>query len=157
MATAIATTHPGTSETAARTIPVADATPRTSPRLWRAGLGAGVVAAAATTATALAADAAGVDVAVDGEQIPAAGFAQLTMVGALIGLLLARVLSRRARHPQRTFVRTTVVLTALSILPDVVADAPTATRVLLAATHVVAAAIVIPALASRLEPSRVTR
>jgi peptidoglycan/LPS O-acetylase OafA/YrhL len=157
MATAIATTPLGTSETATRTIPVAEATHRTSPRLWRAGLGAGVVAAAATTATALAADAAGVDVAVGGEQIPAAGFAQLTMVGALIGLLLARVLSRRARHPQRTFVRTTVVLTALSILPDVVADAPAATRILLAATHLVAAAIVIPALANRLEPSRVDR
>jgi peptidoglycan/LPS O-acetylase OafA/YrhL len=138
-------------ESADTAIPAGETRRRTSPRLWRVGLTAGLVAAATTTAMALVAEAAGVDVAVGGEQIPAAGFAQLTMVGALIGLLLAAVLSRQAHHPQRAFVRTTVVLTALSVVPDVLADAPTATRLVLAATHVVAAAIVIPALARRLE------
>lgn len=66
------------------------------------------------------------------------------------GTVLAVVLSRRATRPQRTFVVTTVVLTALSIIPDVLADASTSTRFTLALSHVVAAAIVIPALASRL-------
>ena len=57
---------------------------------------------------------------------------------------------RKASHPAGTFVRTTLVLTALSIVPDVVADAATSTRIVLALTHLVAAAIVIPAVASRL-------
>ena len=39
------------------------------------------------------------------------------------GTILAVVLSRRATRPQRTFVVTTVALTALSIIPDVLADA----------------------------------
>jgi hypothetical protein len=59
-------------------------------------------------------------------------------------------LSRRANQPRRTFVRTTIALTLVSIVPDVLADAHTSTRLTLALTHVVAAAIVIPALASRL-------
>ena len=46
--------------------------------------------------------------------------------------------------------RSTLLLTALSIVPDVLADAQVSTRLTLALTHVVAAVIVIPALASRL-------
>ena len=46
--------------------------------------------------------------------------------------------------------RTTVVLTALSLVPDAIADAATATKALLMVTHLVAAAIVIPAVARRL-------
>ncbi len=60
------------------------------------------------------------------------------------------MLSRTARRPRRTFVRTTVVLTALSLVPDVIADAAPATKALLMLTHLVAAAIVIPAVARRL-------
>src|SRR2546425_596213 len=45
---------------------------------------------------------------------------------------------------------TLVALTTLSFVPDVLADAHVSTRLTLALTHVVAAAIVIPALASRL-------
>jgi hypothetical protein len=47
-------------------------------------------------------------------------------------------------------VRTTVALTALSLIPDAIADAAVETKGLLMLTHLVAAAIVIPALASRL-------
>jgi peptidoglycan/LPS O-acetylase OafA/YrhL len=67
----------------------------------------------------------------------------------VIGTILALVLSRRSAEPQRTFVRATIVLTVLSIVPDVLVDAHVATKLTLALTHVVAAAIVIPALASR--------
>jgi len=42
------------------------------------------------------------------------------------------------------------VLTALSFVPDVTADATTATKLTLMLTHVVAAAIVIPSLAASL-------
>ena len=55
-----------------------------------------------------------------------------------------------ARRPLTTFVRTTIVLTVLSLVPDVLADASVTTKVLLMLTHVVAAAIVIPAVARRL-------
>jgi hypothetical protein len=52
-------------------------------------------------------------------------------------------------------VRTTVALTALSFIPDLlVAGAAAETRVTLMVTHLVAAAIFIPAIASRLDQGR---
>ena len=59
-------------------------------------------------------------------------------------------MSRKARRPRSTFIRTTVALTVLSLVPDVIADAAPATKALLMLTHLVAAAIVIPAVARRL-------
>jgi hypothetical protein len=108
------------------------------------------VASVAVLAFAATADAAGVSLEVGGEAIPLVGFAQMTFLCSLIGTVLAVVFARRARNPQRLFVRTTVALTIVSFVPDVLADASTATRVALALSHVVAAAIVIPALARRL-------
>jgi hypothetical protein len=132
--------------------PTSTATRTTTPArtLWKAGVVSGLVAAVANTVTAAVARAADVPLAVKGEAIPIAGFAQLTFVGAMLGLVLAKVLSRRAANPRRTFLHTTVVLTALSILPDFLADATTASRVVLAATHLIAAVIIVPSIASRL-------
>jgi hypothetical protein len=48
------------------------------------------------------------------------------------------------------FLCTTLVLMALSIASGVVADATTASRIVLAVTHLIAAAIVMPSIASRL-------
>ena len=48
------------------------------------------------------------------------------------------------------FVRITVALTALSLVPDLTADATTATIATLMLTHLVAAAIVIPVWRDRL-------
>jgi hypothetical protein len=118
--------------------------------VWKTGVGAGLAASAATVGVAGLARAIDVPLAVGGESIPLVGFAQLTFVATIIGTVLAAVMSRRANRPAQTFVATTLVLTAMSIVPDVLADAQTATRFALALTHVVAAAIVIPALASRL-------
>jgi hypothetical protein len=84
------------------------------------------------------------------EAIAVLGFAVLTAGFSLVGLILAAVLSRTARRPRSTFIRTTVVLTVLSLVPDVIVDAAPATKALLMLTHVVAAAIVIPAVARRL-------
>lgn len=117
-------------------------------RVWTVGLAAGVVAAAATSLAAVIATALGADLAIGGEQIPTSGFAMLTFVGAIVGSAIAKV-AQRTDRPHRTFVRTTVVLTALSLIPDVVADATWSTRVLLGVTHLIAAAIIVPALASR--------
>ncbi|HEX2578418.1 MAG TPA: DUF6069 family protein [Aquihabitans sp.] len=138
-----------TTTTDAPVAPVAE-TVTDRPLLWRAGLASGVVAGAATTALAAVASAAGTSLDIAGEAIPVIGFAQLTIVCAAIGVVIARVLARRARHPRSTFTRTTVGLTLLSLVPDVTAQAATSTKLLLIATHLVAAAIVIPVLAGRL-------
>ena len=120
------------------------------PRLWRVGVTSGAVAVVATCITVLAARAGDVDVAIDGERVPLDGFALFTMVGALFGVALAKIASRRAQHPRTTFVRTTVALTIVSIVPDLIVPATTGSRIVLAVTHVVAAAIIVPALAARL-------
>ena len=121
-----------------------------TPSLWRSGLKAGVLAAAATTVIAVIASAAGVSFEVEGEAIPLAGYAQMTLLGAVAGVLLATGLRRWARTPPRTFVRATIALTALSIVPDLTVgfDAPSAATLIVA--HVVAAAIIVPRLAARL-------
>ncbi|GAA2429264.1 hypothetical protein GCM10010191_48290 [Actinomadura vinacea] len=114
------------------------------------GVTAAAVAAAATAAVAAAGEFAGISLAVGGAPIPVSGFAVLTVIFSVVGLMLALVLARTAGRPRTAFVRTTVVLTALSLVPDVLADASVATKMLLMLTHVVAAAIVIPAIARRL-------
>ncbi|MGN9841344.1 DUF6069 family protein [Nonomuraea sp. H19] len=114
------------------------------------GLTVAVVAGAATAAVAAAGEFTGIGLAVGDAPIPVSGFAVLTVIFSVVGLVLALVLARWARRPRTAFVRTTIVLTVLSLVPDVLADAPLATRVLLMLTHVVAAAIVIPAIARRL-------
>lgn len=119
-------------------------------RVWTVGLAAGVVAAVATSLTAAVATAVGADIEVDGEVIPAGGFAVLTLVGAVLGIAIAK-LARRMRRPRTVFVATTVTLTALSVIPDVVADATWTTRLVLAATHLIAAAIIIPTVARRVD------
>jgi peptidoglycan/LPS O-acetylase OafA/YrhL len=125
-------------------------TSTTTQQIRRTGLLAGLTASVATSTTAAVASALDVSLKVGGEAIPVIGFAQLTFVAAIIGTVMAVVMSHRARRPRHTFVVSTIALTALSIVPDVTADAHTSTRLLLALTHVIAASIVIPALSSRL-------
>ncbi|HKE77095.1 MAG TPA: DUF6069 family protein [Acidimicrobiales bacterium] len=132
-------------------IPTTDTTsPVSATPLWRSTARAGVAAAVATTAVAAGALAAGVPLEISGEPIPVASFAQLTLMGATLGLLLATALRRWAARPRRTFTAATVALTVLSVVPDLMPDAAVATKATLVATHVVAAALVIPAIARRL-------
>jgi hypothetical protein len=121
--------------------------------LWRPALVSGAVAAVATTAIAAVADAADVSFEADGEPIPLMGFAQMTMLGALLGLVIAR-LCRRATHPRAMFVRITVALTALSVVPDFAMSFDADSRFVLVLTHVAAAAIVVPVVARRLPAVR---
>jgi Family of unknown function (DUF6069) len=124
--------------------------PPTALQLLRDGAAATVLAAVATAAVAAAGQAVGISLDIAGAPIPASGFATLTVIFSVIGLLIAVGLRRFARHPRTTWIRTTVALTVLSLVPDVIADAATTTKVLLMVTHLVAAAIVIPAVARRL-------
>jgi hypothetical protein len=126
------------------------ATTPTVGALLLAGSAATVAAAVATSAVAAAGQAVGISTAVAGAPIPVSGFAVLTAIFSVLGLVIATGLRRFARHPRTAWIRTTVVLTVLSFVPDVLADATIATKALLILTHVVAAAIVIPVVARRL-------
>jgi hypothetical protein len=142
----------------------ATATKPTQRSVWLPGLAATVGATIATTALAVLANRAGIsfiDPAHPEMPIPPSGFATLTAVFSLVGVVLAAILARTARNPRSTFIKTTVALTALSIVPDFVAipslglpDFHTATSFTLAGLHLVAAAIVIPVLAGRLAARR---
>ncbi len=129
---------------------IVDATSRPGHSLLRAGAASGAIAAIATTAIAAMRNGFGDDLAVAGEPIPLAGFATLTLVGAVLGVAIAALLRRSVRRPRGAFVITTTALTALSLAPDLTADATAGTRLVLALTHVIAATIIVPALARRL-------
>ena len=122
----------------------------------RAALASGSVAAVATTAVAAAADAAGISsFEIDGEVIPLLGFAQMTLVGAVVGGLLAAALRRwssasASASAARRFFAVAAVLTALSCVPSVTMPDDAATKIVLVATHVLAAAIIVPALARQI-------
>jgi peptidoglycan/LPS O-acetylase OafA/YrhL len=113
----------------------------------RATVVVGLVAAAVTTAAAAALHAAGVSFDVGGEMIPLAGFAQMTLLGAVIGGVLVAIFNRRSSEPRQRFVQVAVVLTALSCVPSALLPDDAATKVALVALHLLAAAIIVPVLA----------
>ena len=115
---------------------------------------AGVVAAVATTVIGAAAKAADVPLVVGDLEIQVPMFAVFTLAAAALGAVIATQLQRRTGQPRRAFVITTVVLSALSVVPDLVADATTATKLTLITAHLVAAAVIIPAVAARLTTGR---
>jgi amino acid transporter len=138
-----------------RVIP--SATTRTAERqpVWKHGVAAAVVASVATAVLAAVASAAGVSFADStGASIPLAGFAQLTLVFSLVGVGIAAVMARKVRRPRPTFVRTAVALTALSFVPDLTFGFDAGSAATLITLHIVAAAIVVPALAGRLARTR---
>jgi hypothetical protein len=96
-------------------------------------------------AIAAVARAADVSLAIDCESIPVAGFATMTLVGAVLGVVLAAVLRQR-----RSFVAVCIVLTVASVIPSLTQPDDTATKVVLVIAHLVAAAVIVPLLARRL-------
>lgn len=110
---------------------------------WGAGIATGLVAAAVVTALAAVLSASGHALTLSDGAIPVIGFAQFVLAGALVGIVLARHTSRRA------FYRTTIALTALSVIPSIALGATAADKLGLVLTHVVAAAIIVPRLARR--------
>jgi amino acid transporter len=141
--------------TSSATTPSAMSPTGTRRSVWRHGVVAAVAASATTTVLAAAASVAGVTFADQtGASIPIAGFAQLTLVFSLVGVGIAAIMARKAHRPRRTFVRTTLVLAVLSIVPDLTFGFDAGSAATLITLHAVAAAIVVPALAARLARSR---
>jgi len=125
--------------------------------VWLVGVLAALAGAVVTEAFALVTRAAGVPMeaaspgAKEAAEIPVGGFAGGVLFWSVAGIVLAVALARWARRPARTFTVTTVALTVLSLVPPAVAPhTATSTQVVLAASHVVAAAVIIPLLAQRL-------
>jgi hypothetical protein len=125
-------------------------TARTTWSLRRTTLIVGLVASAAVAALAALFHAAGVSFDVHGA-IPIAAFAQMTFLGAVAGGVIAAMLRRRSVEPARRFVQVAVALTAVSCVPSVVLPSDVATKLALVATHLVAAAIIVPVLARNLD------
>jgi hypothetical protein len=108
-------------------------------------------AAVAATLGAALARAAGVDLVVQGDEaVPVAGIGVVTGVCSLAGVVLAVALLRWSARPAEWFVRATVALTAISLVPPVLWGSAAATAATLVALHLLAAVVVVPALARRL-------
>jgi hypothetical protein len=118
--------------------------------VWLHGVVAALVAAAVTTGAAAVASALGVSFEVKGEAIPLLGFAELTLIFSVIGLGIAAIIARKAAHPRQTWIRTSVALVLLSFVPDATFGFDLPSALTLMGLHALAAAIVIPLVASRL-------
>lgn len=114
-------------------------------RLVRTGALAGAVAAVCTTVAAAIARAGDISLDVDASAIPIAAFTWWTIVGAALGVVVARLLGERRR-----FLVVATVATGLSLIPPIAAPDDTATKAVLVATHLLAAAIIVPVLGHRL-------
>ncbi|HKA05410.1 MAG TPA: DUF6069 family protein [Acidimicrobiales bacterium] len=132
----------------------ASAVPAAPRSLLRVGVAAGVLGAAAATLVAVVAKAAGVPMmAADkasavADDLPMYGFAMGVLISTAVGIVLAAGLGRWVKRGAGVFVGVTVALTIVSFFgPVTTHHATTATRLVLALTHVVAAAIVIPPVA----------
>jgi len=119
----------------------------------RVGALAGVAAAVATEVVAAVARVSDVSMRAGGfgadvaEPIPVFGFAFATLMLTAVGIAMAVAMTRFAKRPAHAFAVAAVVLTAVSLVPPGLAGSTTAgTKVILALTHVVAAAFVVPAI-----------
>jgi hypothetical protein len=144
---------------AASTTTAAPASSATPSRLsvLRVGALAGVAAAVATELVAAGARVSDVSMeagsfgAETAEPIPVLGFAFATLLWTAVGIVMAIAMTRWAKRPARTFTVTAVVLTIVSLVPPALAGSTTTgTKVILALTHVVAAAFVVPAIRNEL-------
>ncbi|WP_328771779.1 DUF6069 family protein [Streptomyces sp. NBC_00286] len=129
--------------------------------VWLVGVLATLAGAVVTEVFGLIARGVGVPMdaaspgAKEAAEIPVGGFAGGVVFWSIAGIVLAVVLARWAKRPARTFVTITVALTALSLAgPAAAPHTATSTQIVLAVSHVVAAAVIIPVLARRLAHHR---
>ncbi|MFI7425902.1 DUF6069 family protein [Micromonospora sp. NPDC049836] len=134
--------------------------------VWLVSALAGLAAAIATELYGLAARTVGVAMEAGNIGASVSGpitigmFAMGTAIAVFWGTILAVLLARYARRPARTYLWTTIALTAVSMAGPVLAGATAAsTKLMLALAHILAAAIVIPIVTRRLShaPGRVDR
>ena len=121
-------------------------------RLAGTGLVATLAAMVAATLAAALARTLGVDFEIPdgGAAIPLPGFAVVTGCFSLVGVVIAAALLRWSARPAERFVRTTVSLTAVSLVPPFLSGADAATVTALLGVHLVAATVMIPTLARSL-------
>lgn len=145
--------------TATQTAPTVTVTPAARPSLWKVGLVAAALAAAATEAFTAIVRTAGVHLAIgniggtaaDVVQIGPGACSIMVAICVALGLGVAAGLNRWATRPTRTFMVSACVLTGLSFVPDVFAGATaTSSKLTLMVAHVIAAVIVIPLVARSL-------
>ena len=119
------------------------------------GILATLGAMVATTLAAALTRAVGVEFEVpDGNvSIPLSGFAFVTGVFSVIGVVIAAVLLRWSARPAERFLATAASLTAISLVPPLISGAATATIAALIGLHLVAASVMIPALTRSLRRS----
>jgi hypothetical protein len=148
--------------TAVRTTPTstvtAEAQRPSARRVIGASAAAGAVAAAAVYAYGTIAQAvegklyAGDPGASHAMRIPPSGFAVAVLMCVALGTVVALGIGRWAGSPARTWIRTSVALTALSAIPSLLAShSDESTRLTLAGGHLLAALVVIPVIARRLD------
>ena len=116
------------------------------------GFIAALAAMVATTLAAALAEAVGVDFEIPegGEAIPLSGFAVVTGLFSVVGVVIAVALLRWSARPAERFVWTAVSLTSISLVPPLLCGATSATTIALLGLHLVAATVMIPALARSL-------
>jgi hypothetical protein len=132
--------------------------------VWQVSALAALVAAVATESYGLLARAVGIPMSAGGlgdtraAPITIGMFAMGTLICAFWGTVAAVLIARYARRPGRTYLLTTLGLTALSlVVPLTAVDTALATRLMLAVAHLLAAGIVIPIVTRRLRRIPVSR
>ena len=125
--------------------------------VWQVSYLSGLAASVAVETWGLAARAAGVPMRAAGlgahhaTPVTAGMFAMGTMVVTFWFTFAVVLMARFARNPRRTYLRTALPLLALSLaVPLTAADTAISTKLTLAAAHLIAGAIIIPAVARRL-------
>jgi hypothetical protein len=118
-----------------------------------AGILATLAAMVVTSLVAGLARAVGVDFEIPdgGETIPVSGIAVVTGFFSVVGTVIAVALRHWSARPARRFVQTTLPLTAISLVPPFLSGANAATVTALLVIHLVAATVMIPTLARRLQ------
>lgn len=133
------------------------ATMRTRPG-WQVALIVGLLGGIA--ATVVGAIGVALDVPMEVQQpgglaaVPLAAYVPATLVATAVGAVLAAQLARRVARPRQTWITVAWVLTVLSCVQPFVAAPDTATAVVLALSHLAAAAIVIPGIGRTLPAVR---
>jgi hypothetical protein len=128
--------------------------PWTQRPLWQVGLAAGLVSAAASVLLYVAARAGGVPMELTEvfedhfARMPVMNMAWAALLeGGVGGTVLAAACRRWAKHPRPAFLVLAMIGLIASFVLPVGSDASTATKVVLSISHVVVAAIIVPALA----------